>query len=193
MGVSRELLRQRNVRFTQFLHTQELSFLPIANEFSNSMRQKLLVFTQDREEIAKVTLSYTQCMYLTAKKGLLKTRLLAWNTQEERYRIKDVSDPEDLEHLESYRVLLPPHTYVPLSSEGIPTASPAIRLTSADSPLVDLAERLGYSVSITASNVSSFSPHYVIMNASAPSSVVAQGDHLVRVLAEMLSPQHAHD
>lgn len=110
MGGSREQFGQRKERFIQFLHTQEISYLPIADEFLNSMQQMFLVFLEGREEIATVTLSHKRRMYLTAHKGPLKTRLLAWKMQETIVVLHDVSDQEDLEKLETYHTLLQRHT-----------------------------------------------------------------------------------
>lgn len=188
MGVSRARVQQRTARFLAFVRAHGISYTTLSS--MKSSHQQFLLFIEGTQEIALVLLAHTSRMYLTSYEGALKTLLSAWSEQENTHLILDIASA-DLEQLEVLRDTLPhrpPHCHPTASlwAEGIQAAS--IQLSSADSPLVDLAQRLGYTVFITNSKEPPFHPHYCILNAQA-SSLLAEGDSLVSVLAELLVQQ----
>ena len=192
MGVSHVRVQQRAARFGEFVRTHGISSISLSS--SQTMTPRFLLYIEGTQEIALVSLVHLRRMYLTAYEGALKTLLYTWSEQENTNLILDI-DPDDPERLEVLKVHLPPqshrHSSASLRGEEMQAMFPSLRLSSADSPLVDLAERLGYSVFLTASQDLPFHPRYCVLNAQA-SALLAQGDSLVSVLAEVLAPQHAH-
>ena len=64
-----------------------------------------------------------------------------------------------------------------------------LRLTPAESPLVELAEHLGYSVVLSAETHFPSRPHYCIVNED--SALLVEGDQLVSVLAALYREHRA--
>jgi hypothetical protein len=173
--------------FTQFLQDQGFSYLPIPGHYRN--RQGFLVYTEGREELAKVLLSHKHGFYLTAKEGPLKACLTSWCAQY-NHHLSDCSELDALEELETARSQLPPPNCPLPSLDGKSVSSSfMIRLSRTDHPIVELAELLGYTIFLTRSTAPPYHPRYHIMTQSH--ALAAQGEHLVRTLAGLLlqSPQ----
>ncbi len=187
MGFSVAQFHLRTQLFTQFLATQGLRSLPVADWSTEGyrMRQAFLVYNQASKELAKVALHYQRGFSLTAPEGPLKTCLATWSTLQGD-RLYDHASQDDLSRLETYRSrFLPPPS--PTAAETL-AASTRVRLRPTDHPLIELAELLGYTVSLTTGTTPPFPPLYLI---SDHTGCVATGEHLVTILADLLTARRS--
>lgn|GEM_PF-4104566 len=182
MAFSKTRLIERIERCTAFLHENGLSCQQI--DSMEKGKQRYIVWSD--AELAIVVFIYTGAVQLTAPAGRVKELFLAW-VKQEVCQYYDSSSPGELGKLDSYRYLLKqedtaydPNAFPPLG---------AMQLTLQDNPLVELAELLGYVVYLLAP-VEPTSPRYGIASQQA---MVAQGNQLVQMFAQLITGQPAED
>jgi hypothetical protein len=183
VAFSKDKLRQRIERFTSFLNDQQ-GFT--CQQIDSSGKGKNYYIVCSGAELAMVIFTYTGGVQLTAPAGRLKELILFWVGQEV-CPYYDSSSPGELAKLDPYRYLLKqtdaahdPRTFPPPG---------ALQLTPQDNPLIELAELLGYTVYLLAP-AESVSSRYGIANQQ---EMVAQGDHLPAMLAQLLTGYPTED
>ena len=183
MGFPKEKLHQRIERFTSFLNDQEWV---TCQQINSTEKGKHLFIVSSSTELAMVIFTYAGAVQLTATAGRLKELILTWVTQEV-CPYYDNSTPGELAKLDPYRYLL--KESVTAHDPNAFPPSGALQLTSQDNPLVELAEFLGYVVYLLSPAVLT-SPRYGI---ATQNEIVAQGDHLAEMLAQLITGQPEQD
>jgi hypothetical protein len=177
VAFAKDKLRLRIERFIAYVNDLQ-GFT--CHQVDSSDRGKNYYIVCSGDELAMVVFAYTGGVQLTALAGRLKELMLVW-VRQEVCPYYDNSSPGEIAKLDPYRYLLQ-QTDVAHDPRIFPTPG-ALQLTPRDNPLVELAELLGYMVYLLPTAESTAS-RYGIANQQ---EMVAQGDHLPAMLAQLLT------
>jgi hypothetical protein len=178
--------QERISAFESFLQSHQLVFLRIPRE-RNNVRPYIV---SDKEEIAKISFSPLGSIFLLAEDGRLKALLVRWIRQvrgQASHPFSDNTTPERVRELRSvYRDLLDSSISQNNEQETVsPSLAVHIPLIPQDSPLVELAGLLGYTVYliIPPSVQESPGPRYRVV---FDQDVAWEGTNLAEVLAYLI-------
>lgn len=177
MAFSKEQSRQRIERFTSYMDKQE-GITCRVTDIQEGNKRPYIVFSST--ELAIITFTSNGGVQLTAYAGQLKELVLAWVTYEV-CPCHDSSHPGELAKLDSYRYLLS-ETDTANDPQAFPPPG-ALRLTPQDNTLVELAGLLGYDVYLLVPSGPTSSRYGI----ATQQEIIAQGDLLVQVLAQLIT------
>jgi hypothetical protein len=159
---------------TQQIHTQEKGGYPF--------------ILASETELAMVLFQYNGGILVTGSEGLLKESILTWIGRE-GYRNYDRSSPMDLAKLSPFRYLLKPREAPAPDPDAVPPPG-ALQLAAQDNPLIELTQLLGYAVYLLTASEEPPQPRYAI---TTQQKIVAKGNHLAQMLAQILTGQSVSD
>lgn len=181
--------QERINAFESFLHSHQLVFLRIPRERNNV----LPYIVSDKEELAKISFSPQGSVFLIAEDGKLKALLVRWIRQvrgQASHPFSDNTTPDRVRELRyTYGDLLVSSVSQNNEQKAVPPPLAVhIPMIPQDSPLVELAELLGYTVYLisTPSLQEPSGPRYRVVT---DQEVACEGTNLAEVLAYLLKHQ----
>ena len=174
------ILQERIGRFTAFLDEQENCTF---REIEGTSRKHHYVVSNGAE-LASIIFNHTASMQLIAKEGWLRELILSWIEREGCPYYDNTTKGQG--QLEAYRSLLEHGHPIHAPSEFPPPGG--LLLTSQETPLVELAELLGYDVFLLPA-VQDF-PRYGLANQQ---EVVLWGTHLPTMFVWLVTGSLSED
>jgi hypothetical protein len=184
VGFSRMQQRERIERFTSFMSKRGL----VTQQIHTQEKGGYPFIVASETELVMVLFQYNGGVLVTGSEGLLKESILTWIGRE-GYRTYDRTTPSDLAKLSPFRYLLKPREAPAPDLDAVPPPG-ALQLAAQDNPLVELTQLLGYAVYLLAASEEPPQPRYAI---ASRQKIVAKGNHLAHMLAQLITGQSVSD